>query len=324
MFNKRTDLALEAHELYREAESREEVPGVIVDTKKLEKLSISRVHVKNKNGEEAIGKPEGSYVTLEIPTLIHKEQKTFEDTIAVLADELKRLLTIEKDDCVLVVGLGNWQITADSLGPKVISSILVTRHMFELMPEEIEDGVRPVCALSPGVLGLTGIETSEIIKGVVERVKPKAIIAIDSLAARKLSRVSTTIQLADTGITPGAGVGNKRKGLTIEQLGVPVIAMGVPTVVDAATMANDTIDLIIDNLSQQTGEDAKFYEILKNLDREEKYSLIRQSQGMELDDLVVTPKEVDEIIEDISEIIANAINIALHDSIELDDINKYH
>jgi spore protease len=324
MFNKRTDLAVEAHELYREAQSREEAPGVVVDTERLNKLSVSRVHVTSKEGEEALGKPQGSYVTVEIPAMIHREQETFEDTIAVLADEIKRLIHLEKQDPVLVVGLGNRQITADSLGPKVTSELLVTRHMFELMPEEIEDGVRPVCALAPGVLGLTGIETSEIIKGVAERVKPTLVIAIDSLAARRLSRVSTTIQLADTGITPGAGIGNNRQGLTADTLGVPVIAIGVPTVVDAATMANDTIDLVIEHLMQQTERDSAFYGILQDLDKEKKYALIQQAQGVAPGDLVVTPKEVDEIIEDISEIIANAINIALHDAITVEDMNKFH
>jgi len=324
MFQKRTDLALEAHEIYRQSESRTDVPGVIVDTEKLDNITITRVHINDERGEDALGKPRGSYVTLEIPSLIHKEQATFEHTIAVLADEIKRLIKLDDDASILVVGLGNWQITADALGPKVVSSLLVTRHMFELMPEEIEQGVRPVCALSPGVLGLTGIETSEIIRGVVEKVKPKLVIAIDSLASRKLERVSTTIQIADTGITPGAGVGNARRGLSYETLGVPVIAIGVPTVVDAATMANDTIDLVIDKLMEQTGTDSSFYQILKNIDRDDKYALIQEVLNPSLGNLVVTPKEVDEIIEDISEIIANSINIALHKGISLSDLNKYH
>jgi spore protease len=324
MFTKRTDLAVESHELYRQSQGIQEVPGVFVDTEKFKKINVTRVHVKNEEGQKAIGKPPGSYITLEIPELIHREQETFEDTISVLSEEMKKLFKLKKDDPVLVVGLGNWQITADSLGPKVISSLLVTRHMFELLPEEIEEGVRPVSALSPGVLGLTGIETGEIIKGVTDRVKPALIIAIDSLAARSLGRISTTIQLADTGITPGAGIGNHRQGLTLESLGVPVIAIGVPTVVDAATMANDTIDLIIDHLKKQTKNDQKFYEMLSSINHDEKYSLIKQAQGTELIDLVVTPKEIDEIIEDISEIIANAINIALHESVTLGDLNKYH
>ena len=324
MVNTRTDLALEAHELYRETERCEHAPGVMVDTDRLDKITVTRVHVENEEGEKRLGKQKGSYITLEIPELVHKEQATFEDTITVLADEIKRLVKLEPGAPVLVVGLGNWHITADSLGPKVTSSLLVTRHMFELMPEEIEQGVRPVCALAPGVLGLTGIETSEIIKGVVQRVKPSLIIAIDSLAARKLSRISTTIQLTDTGITPGAGIGNPRQGLNVSELGVPVIAIGVPTVVDAATMANDTIDQIIDYLSSQMTEENKFYDTLKNIDREKKYALIKEAQGTEISGLVVTPKEVDEIIEDISEIIANAINIALHEGITIEDLNRYH
>ncbi|MCK9478984.1 MAG: GPR endopeptidase [Firmicutes bacterium] len=323
MNRKRTDLAVEAHELCRQTQKDSHVQGVNVETESLKETKVTRVHVQNEDGERSIGKPKGSYITIEIPTFVHKKQETFENTITVLADEIRRLIPISENDGVLVVGLGNWQITADSLGPKVVSSILVTRHMFELLPEEIEEGVRPVCAISPGVLGLTGIETSEIIKGVVQRVKPALVIAVDSLAARRLGRVSTTIQLADTGITPGAGIGNKRQGLTQEQLGVPVIALGVPTVVDAATMANDTIDLIIDHLMEQTKNDAKFYEMLKNINREEKYALIKEVQGVELVDLVVTPKEVDDIIEDVSEIIANAINIALHKGITIQDLNKY-
>ncbi len=139
-----------------------------------------------------------------------------------------------------------------------------------------------------------------------------------------MERINTTIQIADTGISPGSGVGNKRMELSRATLGVPVLAIGVPTVVDAATMANDTIDLVIDHLKEQTQKDSGFYQMLKSIDREEKYSLIKQAQGSEFIDLVVTPKEIDETIEDVAEIIANAINIALHDSITIQDLNKYH
>ncbi|NLB81787.1 MAG: GPR endopeptidase, partial [Clostridiaceae bacterium] len=213
---KRTDLAVESHEMYRQSLKTEQVPGVTVETQEKYQTSITRVHINTDEGEKSIGKPKGSYITLEIPPMVHKEQKTFEEVTLASSDEIKAIIKIGKNDPVLVAGLGNWQITADSLGPKVASSILVTRHMFELLPEEIEEGVRSVCALSPGVLGITGIETSEIIKGVVQKVNPALVIAIDSLAARRLGRVSTTIQLADTGITPGAGVGNMRQGLTAE------------------------------------------------------------------------------------------------------------
>ena len=194
-------------------------------------------------------------MTLEIPEIVHKEQETFEKIILVLADEISRLVSLKEKDPVLVVGLGNWHITADALGPKVASSLLVTRHMFELMPEEIESGIRPVCALAPGVLGLTGIETSEIIKGVAERVKPSLIIAIDALAARRLSRISTTIQLTDTGFSPARG-GKPRQGLTLDEFGIPLLPLGA-TVVDAAAWQRHHRPNYR-YLASQTGQDTKF------------------------------------------------------------------
>jgi spore protease len=200
---------------------------------------------------------------------------------------------------------------------------MVTRHLKQMAPDEIDEGIRPVCALAPGVLGLTGIETSEIIQGVVKKIKPDIIIAIDALASRKTERVSTTIQIGDTGISPGSGVGNKRMGLTKSILGVPVIAIGVPTVVDAATIANDTIDLVIDNMINEAKEGQEFYNMLKNIDRNEKFQLIREVLSPYLGELMVTPKDVDSIIENISKIIANGINIALHPSVHLKDINRY-
>ena len=323
MHQVRTDLALEAHEMYRQSETKEHAPGVMVEEEELGKITVTRVRIENHQGQKALGKPIGTYVTLEIPSLIHKEQEIFERAISALAKEIEHLCSVDEDAPVLVVGLGNRMITADALGPKVVESLLVTRHMFELMPQEIKDGVRPVSALSPGVLGLTGIETSEIIKGVVEKVHPSLVIAIDALASRRLDRISTTIQIANTGITPGAGIGNVRKGLTEETLGVPVIAIGVPTVVDAATMASDTIDLVMDELMSQSGEGSKIYALIKNLDREEKYELIQQALSSGLGNMVVTPKEVDEIIEDIAKIISNSINMALHKGITPEDVNRY-
>jgi len=319
MFNKRTDLALEAQEMCGTTHAE----GVSVDTQKLEELSISRVCITNKHGENLLKKPQGTYVTLEIPSAIHKEQRIYEHTISVLAEELKKIVNLKDTDTVLVVGLGNWNITADALGPRVVSALLVTRHMFEMMPEEIEEGIRPVCAISPGVLGITGIETGEIVRGIVEKIKPQLVIAIDSLASRKLERISTTIQISNTGITPGGGIGNVRLALNEQTLGVPVIAIGVPTVVDAATMASDTIDLVLDRLMSEVEENCDFYKMLKNVNRDEKYQLINDALSASSENLVVTPKEVDEIIEEISELIANSINIALHSSLTINDLNKY-
>ena len=319
---KRTDLALEANEIYNE-DNNESPKGVTVDTKTYNTITITTVKILDSYGEEALGKPVGNYITLEIPELIHKTEQSYRDTIKILSQKLNELIKIDENKTVLVVGLGNSKITADALGPKVVSQLLVTRHLFQYMPEELEDGIRPVCALSPGVLGITGIETGEILKGVVGRIKPDLLIVIDALASRKLERVSTTIQLSDTGLVPGSGIGNYRMAINCETMGVPVIAIGVPTVVDAATMANDTIDLVLDKLISQSKSSPQFYKILSNVDKNEKYALINEILTKEYINLVVTPKEVDEIIEDISEIIANGINISLHNGVSLDDINKY-
>jgi len=324
MYSIRTDLALEAREMYREnAQQESEIPGVQVEKEGDQEIIITRVKITSTDGEKALGKPMGSYITLEIPRLRERDQDLYEDTCRALAKELYNIIKIDKKSNVLVVGLGNWNVTPDALGPKVVSKLMVTRHLLEHIPEQIDEGVRPVCALAPGVLGLTGIETSEIIKGVVDKVKPDLVIAIDALASRRMDRVSTTIQIADTGINPGSGVGNKRMGLTKETLGIPVIAIGVPTVVDAATMANDTIDLVIDTIQKQVEQGSKFYEILKNMDKNEKYALIQEVLSPYIGNLMVTPKEVDAIIDDVSKIIANGINIALHEGIGLDDVNRY-
>jgi len=320
----RTDLALEARELYKQNVQQEsEVPGVEVENDGDENISIARVKITTNEGANALGKPMGNYITIEVPRLREKDQDLYEDTCRALAKELHRLIKIDKKANVLIVGLGNWNVTPDALGPKVVSKLMVTRHLLEHIPEQVDEGVRPVCALAPGVLGLTGIETGEIIRGVVDRIKPSLIIAIDALASRRMDRVSTTIQIADTGINPGSGVGNKRMGLTSETLGVPVIAIGVPTVVDAATMANDTIDMVIDTIQKQVEHGSAFYEILKNMDRNEKHALIQEVLSPYIGNLMVTPKEVDSIIDDVSKIIANGINIALHEGIGLDDVNRY-
>ncbi len=327
--NIRTDLALEAHELFKQ-QAREEVlkgrgepPGIEVENAGTEDIKISRVKVTSPTGEASIGKPMGNYITLEIPKLRQNDQNLIEDSCKELAKELTALIDIDEKAPVLIVGLGNWNVTPDALGPKVISSLMVTRHLLEYVPEQVEQGVRPVCAVAPGVLGITGIETGEIIKGIVDRVKPALIVAIDALASRKMERVSTTIQLADTGISPGSGVGNKRMELSQSTLGVPVIAIGVPTVVDAATMANDTIDLVMDSMIGQASKGTEFYSMLKGIDRNEKYELIQEVLNPYIGNLIVTPKEIDDIIERISKIIANGLNIALHKGITLKDVNRY-
>lgn len=324
--NIRTDLALEAHEFMKEQTSagvENKMPGIEVENAGTREIKVTRVKVLNQQGEASIGKPAGNYITLEVPGIKDNDQVLFENTCKMLAKELAGIINIGEKSVILIVGLGNWNVTPDALGPRVVSSVMVTRHLLEYVPEQVDEGVRPVCAVAPGVLGITGIETGEIIRGIVDRVKPELIIAIDALASRKMERVSTTIQISDTGISPGSGVGNKRMELSKTTLGIPVIAIGVPTVVDAATMANDTIDLVIDSMIVQAPKDSAFYNMLKGIDRNEKYELIQEVLKPYSANLIVTPKEIDEIIEKISKIIANGLNIALHKGIGLDDVNRY-
>ncbi|MCX7921942.1 MAG: GPR endopeptidase [Clostridia bacterium] len=327
--NIRTDLALEAHELFKQQAMNEvlrergEPPGVDVENAGTQDIKITRVKVTSPTGEASIGKPMGTYITLEVPRLKENDQVLYENTCKELAKELTGILKLGEKSTILIVGLGNWNVTPDALGPKAVSSVMVTRHLLNYVPEQVDNGVRPVCAISPGVLGITGIETGEIVKGIVDKVKPDVIIAIDALASRKMERVSTTIQIADTGIAPGSGVGNKRMELSKATLGVPVIAIGVPTVVDAATMANDTIDLVMDSLMKEAGQGTEFYKMLNTIDRDEKYQLIREVLAPYIGNLIVTPKEIDDIIERVSKVIANGLNIALHQGITLNDVNRY-
>lgn len=316
----RTDLAVENRELYKEGKAGE-VPGVEVKTENLKDISITRVKITTPEGVEAMGKPIGNYITLEVPDLNQNLSDLNDKTANALANEIRSIASLTNESVILVVGLGNWNVTPDALGPKVISKIAVTRHLKEYAPEYIEKGARTVCCMAPGVLGITGIETGEIIKGVVEKIKPDLIIAIDALASRKMERISTTIQIADTGINPGSGVGNKRMGLSRETLGVPVIAIGIPTVVDAATMANDTLDLMIGTMARQVNEGSEFFNMLHRLSEQDKNELIRDILSPYVGDLVVTPKEIDSIISNISEVVANGINISMHGNME--NADKY-
>ncbi|NMA67479.1 MAG: GPR endopeptidase, partial [Clostridiaceae bacterium] len=247
----------------------------------------------------------------------------YEKSCRMLARELERLIHLDKKDTVLVVGLGNWNVTADALGPKVAQSVLVTRHIYEYLPKEVDNTTRPVCAISPGVLGITGIETGHIIKGIVDNVKPALVIAVDALASRNVSRVNSSVQLANTGIAPGSGVGNRRAALTRESLGVPVIAIGIPTVVDAATMASDTLDLIMDNLMEQAGSGSDFYRMLSQINRDEKYQMIIELLEPYSGNLVVTPKDTDEVVDYLSRLVANGINMALHENIGPEDVDRF-
>lgn len=322
MINVRTDLALEAKQLYKE-ENKKDADGVIVEEKFEEDTKVTIVKIVDENGAQKIGKPIGTYITFDMPEYTAYDGELMDDVSKVLGKTLKELVGVNEKDMVLVVGLGNTKVTPDALGPKVVEKIMVTRHLKEVMPEAIDDSVIQVGAISPGVLGITGIETYEIIKSVVDRIKPTLVICIDALASRKTERVNKTIQVSDTGISPGAGVGNNRKQINEENLGVKVVAIGVPTVVHAATIANDMIDLVIDDLINQSEEGKEFYNMLKKIDKNEKSMLIQEVLNPYVGDMVVTPKEIDLMIDSLSKIIANGINIAIQPNMTMEDINKF-
>ena len=323
MFNVRTDLALEKSEIFKK-HAKGEIDGIIVEEENIDEIKVTTVNVVNEEGKKKIGKDIGKYITIDMPICNTNDFGMTESAAHILAGCLEKVINIKKNDLALVVGLGNSDVTPDSLGPNVVSKILVTRHLSELAPEEMNDELRLVCAISPGVLGNTGIESGEIIKSIVDKLKPSVVICIDALASKKLSRVSRSIQISDTGISPGGGVGNNRMKINKETLGVPVIAVGVPMVVDAGTIANDAIDLVIDELIEKT-DNKDFYEMLKNIDRNEKSIMIRNLLNPYVGNLIVTPKEIDEIISCTSKVIANGINIALQpdiDSMEIMEFSK--
>ena len=235
MYNFRTDLADERANIFKKNNNKtENIDGIETTIREEGDIKVTEVKITNENGEKAIGKPIGNYITIDINKLKIATDEQIENYGNILAEELKKLVDKHavKEDEILVVGLGNIYVTPDSLGPKVINEIDVTRHILKYMPNVLEKGTRGVSAISPGVLGTTGIETLEIINGIVQNIHPKLIIVIDALASRSMDRISSSVQLADTGIVPGAGVGNTRKEISARTLNIPVIALGIPTVVE--------------------------------------------------------------------------------------------
>ncbi|WP_297133295.1 GPR endopeptidase [Terrisporobacter sp.] len=312
MINIRTDLALEAREIIEESENSSQIPGVKTENKQLEDCLVTKVDVLDEQGSQIMNKGIGKYVTLESKLMTYDDDDSREQMIKYLTDELKEIFGPEQHKKTLVIGLGNWNITSDALGPKSVSKTLVTRHIFKNYNKDYDDDFTEVSALSPGVMGVTGLETSETVKGIVDAIKPDRVVAIDALASRKMERVNTTIQISTAGISPGGGVGNKRKALNKDYLGVDVIAIGVPTVVDAATLTSDVLDLAIKNLMDQSNSGEVFYKMLQKLQDEEKYQLIRDSLDPYDKNLIVTPKDIDETIENLAIIISEGLNRSLH------------
>lgn len=289
----RTDLAVEAIENHKTAAA---LPHVRQSDRTLEGFAVHEVRILSKDAAREIGKPQGRYLTLELDALIRREEDAFPRACKALSTLLRELLPHPNDGPVLIAGLGNRMITPDAIGPQTADHVIATRHLVAQSPAIFADW-RPVSALAPGVLGQTGVETGEVICGVLDRVRPAAVIAVDALAAGRLSRLLRTVQLADTGITPGAGVGNARAALNKETLGVPVIAVGVPTVVDGATLAHE--------ISSQLGQPA--CEALDDLSQP----------------VMITTRDIDREVADISRMIGYAVNMALHPHLSVADIDLY-
>lgn len=306
----RTDLALEAREMIDEKRSekmhdKDALPkGMLVKTRENNYILITDIEIKSEEAAKKIGKKIGKYLTLEFKNPILDTLDNQENIAKSLSTELTAFISefCNNSPVIMIAGLGNRNITADSLGPKVVDKVVVTRHVKNLEKNdnlEIDTRLGNLCAVAPGVMGVTGIETSEMIKGMISTVKPDILIVIDALASRKTSRVNTTIQISDTGIVPGSGVGNHRMELSQDVLGIPVIAIGVPTVVDAATLVRDILEISNND---------------NNLKLESENEIIN---------MIVTPKNIDIAIERLSEVISSGINMAIHKGFEMKEINEY-
>lgn len=288
--NFRTDLAIER----REYTEKVKLDGVLSDCKITEGIKVTSIEIINKQGQELLGKPPGKYITLETDKL-YKSSSVFSSACRVLCRELRKLLP--RQGTVLVAGLGNEDITPDALGPKSMSLLLATRHISGELAESVGLGkLRSVAGIVPGVLGKTGIETVEIISGVVKKISPSCVIVIDALASRNVARLGTTVQISSSGVEPGSGVGNRRKAINYDTLGVPVIAIGVPTVVDALTMASDVI--------------------------EKAGAALPEADLSEHGSMMVTPKEIDSLIDKAAHLIAMGINTALQSELTAREITE--
>ena len=296
----RTDLALEQHELRQMGSDlpngisyEEETEGVV---------RVTHIRVTTPEGADALGKPMGNYITLEFPAPDEYDHDAIRTAAHLTARHILRIVPRSCMQEVLAVGLGNRNITPDSIGPKVVERLLVTRHLFEHLPEALTKEMRPLSAIAPGVLGVTGLETGEIVRGVADRIAPSLIIVIDALAARNMERLSRTVQISDTGIIPGSGVGNHRQELSKKTLGIPVLAVGIPMVIEAASLVNDYLS------AYGEGDSSRLSAHLK------------EDHGKAF---MVTPKEVDTLSDRMAALVSGGINLAVHDGITLEEIDAY-
>ena len=306
MIDFRTDLADERYEICKDENKLDGVESIY--EKISDKISVNRVIVKNEEGSRILQKKVGNYITINLNDVNILEENELELMKESLKRELDRLINNKnnknnKNNIIksfLVVGLGNEDSTADSIGPKVVKNLKITRHILKYEPELISKETKELCAISPGVLGTTGIETQEIIKGVIEKVNVDGIIVIDALSTNNIGRLLKTIQITDTGIFPGSGVENKRKEISMETMNVPVIAIGVPTVVEAATIVANTFEILTNKFDE--------FKFLKESNYNEEYRLIKMVLDPSNFNLAVMPKEIDDLVDNFKEIISYGIN----------------
>lgn len=291
----RTDLALEVRESFED--DNVEIKGVILkeDYNEKDDIKVTTVEIKDKKGADAMGKPIGTYITIESKRLSKNDGGYNEPIADEIAKYMRKLIGDIDTAEVLVAGLGNREVTPDALGPQVVDNLFITRHLINEFGRTFKErhNMGSVSAIAPGVMAQTGMETSEILRGIIKETNPKVVIVIDALAARSTTRLNTTIQITDTGISPGSGVGNNRKSLNKESLGVDVIALGVPTVVDAATIVSDSLERFMEK---------------QGFKEEEVQQFINEVNQNRIENMFVTPKDIDESIKRMSFTISEAIN----------------
>ncbi|MDD2510129.1 MAG: GPR endopeptidase [Syntrophomonas sp.] len=310
-FNIYVDMAIEARDLVRGA-SDQEIPGVKEDIKQLKNIKVTTISILDQNGAEKMGRPIGTYVTIESPPLKINDPYVNDEIVEAMEASMHTLVgeQLKPQDTVLLVGLGNWRATADALGPKFIEYSPITRHYHSYAPDALVEGMRPTCGIAPGVLGITGLETFDVIKGIVEKVQPALLVAVDALAAQDVKRIGTSIQMCNTGIQPGSGIGNARHAITQQELGVPVIAIGCPTIVNAAIIANEAVKNFCFSIGAPFNETTSLNTVKEIL------SPFGGSLG-------VTPKEIDEIIENTTRIISMGVARSLFPGISKEQLLLY-
>lgn len=311
----RTDLALEAAEPFKNENNLPYGVTVDEDYDEINEIRVTVVDVTSDIGAKKLGKPVGKYITVETPHMDEPDEGYHQEITKVLIEQLAQLFPRLAQKKILVAGIGNREITPDALGPLVVEHLFITRHLFQMYAptSSILKGLGNISAIAPGVMGQTGMEGQEIIHGIIEETKPEVLIVIDALAARSTQRLNRTIQLTNTGIHPGAGIGNHRNELTEKTLGIPVIAIGIPTVIDAATIVTDTMQNLLKALKNETQNYfTQLSNIMESFDIQEQHALMREVMDPGMMDMFVTPKDIDETIGRISFTISEAINGLCH------------